>query len=94
MIYSIADNNLRIVKSYKYQKTEMLYRLEQVKYLFPKSNVWRRSMYSLQAEWCVHNALYRLRILRSHTADVDLNYPNRMEWLYIYLSPLARLIIK
>lgn len=60
----------------------------------PESDVWRRSMRSLKAEWMVHNACYRLHILRSHTADVDLNYPNHAAWIYSLLAPIARLIIK
>ncbi len=94
MIYSITDNNLHIRQSYQYPAAKMLTGLESIKALFPKSNVWRRSMRSLKAEWMVHNACYCLHILRIHTSDVDLNYPNRLEWLYMGLSPIARLIIK
>lgn len=54
--------------------------------------VWSRGIDSLEAEWVVHNALYRLHIFRSHTRNVDLNYPCKTEWLYKILSPIARLI--
>lgn len=47
-----------------------------------------RSDYSLCCEWAVHNFLYRIGLFRSHTKDVDLNYPCRMEWLYIILGTL------
>lgn len=94
MTYTITDNNLKIQQSYRYRMAEMRTSLSLIRANFPKSNVWRRSMRSLRAEWMVHNACYRLHIFRSHTADVDLNYPNHAEWVYILLSPFAHLIIK
>lgn len=94
MIYTITNNNLHIRQSYQYKIKDMQSRLENIKSLFPKSNVWKRSLYSLKAEWIVHNACYRLHIFRSHTADIDLNQPNRLFWLYVLLSPIARLIVK
>lgn len=94
MLYSISTNNLHIINSYDYRKDEMLAVLFKICYLHTDSKVWMRSFNSLKNEWCVHNALYRLHLLRSCTADVDLNYPCRAEWLYNLLAPLARLIIK
>ena len=94
MTYIISDNNLQICDSYSYSKHDMISSLNLIKARYPHSGIWQRSMSSLRAEWIVHNACYRLHILRSHTADVDLNYPNRIEWLYRLLAPLASLIIK
>ena len=94
MTYIISDNNLQISDSYLYSKHDMISSLSLIKERYPHSDIWQRSMSSLRAEWMVHNACYRLHILRSHTADVDLNYPNRIEWLYRLLAPLASLIIK
>ena len=94
MTYIISDNNLQIRDSYLYSKRDMVSSLNLIKERYPHSDIWQRSMSSLRAEWIVHNACYRLHILRSHTADVDLNYPNRIEWLYRLLAPLASLIIK
>lgn len=94
MLYSITPNNLHIINSYDYRQDEMLAVLFKICYLHADSKVWTRTFASLENEWCVHNALYRLHLLRSHTADVDLNYPCRAEWLYNLLAPLARLIIK
>lgn len=94
MTYIISDNNLQICDSYSYSKHDMISSLNLIKERYPIYNIWQRSMSSLRAEWIVHNACYRLHILRSHTADVDLNYPNRVEWLYRLLAPLASLIIK
>lgn len=94
MLYSITPNNLHIINSYDYRKDEMLGVLFKICCRHADSKVWIRSFCSLKNEWCVHNALYRLHLLRSHTADVDLNYPCRAEWLYNLLAPIARLIIK
>ena len=94
MTYIISDNSLQISDSYSYSKDDMISSLNLIKDRYPHSGIWQRSMSSLRAEWMVHNACYRLHILRSHTADVDLNYPNRMAWLYRLLAPLASLIIK
>lgn len=94
MLYSISKNNLHIINSYDYRKEEMLDVLLKTFCRHVDSKVWTRTLSSLKDEWCVHNALYRLHILRSRTADVDLNYPCRAEWLYNLLAPIARLIIK
>ena len=94
MTYIISDNSLQISDSCRYSKHDMISSLSLIKERYPHSDIWQRSMSSLRAEWIVHNACYRLHILRSHTADVDLNYPNRVEWLYRLLAPLASLIIK
>lgn len=94
MTYIISDKSLQISDSYLYSKRDMVSSLNLIKARYPHSDIWQRSMRSLRAEWMVHNACYRLHILRSHTADVDLNYPNRIEWLYRLLAPLASLIIK
>lgn len=94
MLYSITKTNLHIVNSFAYAQDEMDEALTFVLDRHPDSLVWTRSFQSLTAEWAVHNALYRLHILRSHTADVDLNAPCRLEWAYQLLAPLARLIIK
>ena len=93
MTYIISDNCLQISDSYRYSKHDMIPSLNLIKSRYPHSDIWQRSMRSLRAEWIVHNACYRLHILRSHTADVDLNYPNRFTWAYALLAPLARLII-
>ena len=94
MTFIITGDSLQICDSYLYSKHDMLTSLNLIKDRYPHSDIWQRSMSSLRAEWIVHNACYRLHILRSHTADVDLNYPNRIDWLYRLLAPLASLIIK
>ena len=38
-------------------------------------DVLKRTAKSLINEWFAHNVLYNLHLFRSHTKDVDLNYP-------------------
>ena len=94
MTFIITGDSLQICDAYRSSKHDMIPSLNLIKERYPLCAIWQRSMRSLRAEWMVHNACYRLHILRSHTADVDLNYPNRIEWLYRLLAPLASLIIK
>ena len=94
MTFIITGDSLQICDSYLYSKHDMLTSLNLIKDRYPHSDIWQRSMSSLRAEWMVHNACYRMHILRSHTTDVDLNYPNRIEWIYRLLAPLASIIIK
>lgn len=37
--------------------------------------IQKRSIKSLADEWIAHTRLYNLGIMRNHTADVDLEYP-------------------
>lgn len=93
--YSISTNNLHIEDSWKVRKKEMGVILEHIKMTAPTpSLVWNRTMFSLRMEWCVHNALYSLDLWRSRTKDVDLNYPNRYEWLYEALGCLVWLFVR
>ena len=94
MTFIITGYSLQICDSYLYSKHDMLTSLNLIKDRYPHSDIWQRSMSSLSAEWIIHNACYRMHILRSHTTDVDLNYPNRIEWIYRLLAPLASIIIK
>ena len=94
MTFIITGDSLQICDSYLYSKHDMLTSLNLIKHRYPHSDIRPRSMSSLRPEWMVHNACYRMHILRSHTTDVDLNYPNRIEWIYRLLAPLASIIIK
>lgn len=79
-------DNIHIEDSWKIRKTDMN---DSISYL---REVCRESGYSCQAlersdmslidEWVAHNALYKIHVLRSHTKDVDLNWPQRWDPLY------------
>lgn len=94
MIYNITNNNLHIQDSCFIHKKDMNNVLDTIHSDNTNSNIWRRTNKSLINEWQVHNALYNLHILRSHTKDVDLNYPNKVEFMYNILAPFASLLIK
>ena len=53
-----------------------------------------RSSESLEAEWGVHNVLYRLGIFRSRTKDVGLNFPQKWGWVYRMVWALTKWIAK
>ena len=74
--YTITDNNIHIVDSYKVPKARFAPELEHIRLYHPRNAVLvNRSITSLSREWATHNALYCLGIFRSHTEAVDLEYP-------------------
>ena len=95
MKYTITKSNLHLVDSYKVSKTKFEGELAKIKGLHSNSNVWLRSTRSLCNEWGCHNLCYALHIFRSHTKDVDLNYPQK--WYeklgYGILGPIAKIFI-
>lgn len=55
----------------------------------PEDAVCMISLFNQVCEWRAHNLLYALRIARSRTKDVDLNYnPWYMRLAYFILSAL------
>lgn len=93
--YTLTDNNLHIEDSYKIGKRAMGVILTHIKNTAETpSKVWNRSMFSLRMEWAVHNFLYSIGYKRERTADVDLDYPNKIEWLYCILGCLVWIFVK
>ena len=90
----VSDNNIRIENGYLVKGRAFGFVLNRIRTDEPNEVTSNRSNYSLSCEWAVHNALYKLGLFRSRTKDVDLNYPCRLEWLYIVLGsiiyPFAR----
>ena len=90
----VSDNNICIEKGYLVKGRAFGFVLNRIREDNPNEVTEHRSNYSLSCEWAVHNTLYKLGLSRSHTKDVDLNYPCRIEWLYILLGsfiyPFAR----
>lgn len=84
----VDANNIRIEDSYTINHKQFKNVLNKLKTSFT-SNVFTRSMWSLCCEWAVHNVLYRLGIWRSHTKDVDLNYPNKWAWAYVIVGTIV-----
>ena len=65
--------NLQIKGSSLESRREFLRELYGIHYDHPV--VQKRSEESLLREWATHKLLYQLGLWRSHTFDVDLNYP-------------------
>ena len=90
----VSDNNIRIENGYLVKGRAFGFVLNRIREDNPNEVTANRSNYSLSCEWAVHNALYKLGLFRSNTKDVDLNYPCRIEWLYIlfgsFIYPFAR----
>lgn len=94
MKIDISKNNVHIYDSYAYSKKAFDVIIDYAVQKSPDCEVFKRSRYSLKMEWAVHNLLYRLGLYRDRTKDVDLNYPNNLEWLYIILGLFSWLVIK
>lgn len=72
----ITDNCITVVDSYKtYDRNLIRSILEFVRRQTPNNVTKNRSMFSLCNEWIAHSLLYKLGIARSHTCNVDLEYP-------------------
>lgn len=72
----ISDSCITIEDSYKtIDRTLIRSILEYVKIQTPNNVTKNRSMFSLCNEWIAHSLLYKLGIARSHTCNVDLEYP-------------------
>lgn len=74
---SVTTYNIHIIDSYKIKsRKEKRQILEGLKETEPGCQVLKnRKMCSLINEWTAHNRLYRLGLYRSHTKDVDLEWP-------------------
>lgn len=84
-VCSVTENNIKIIDSYKVEnKSKMKEVLYAIQYKHPECKVFKRSYNSMIAEWKTHNRLYHLGIKKSHTKDVDINYPIKwyVELLY------------
>lgn len=87
--YKILSNRVKIINSYKItDRSKMKEILYAIQHNHPECSSFKRSYESLMAEWRAHNRLYSWGIKRSHTADVDLNYPLKwyMELIYRVLG--------
>lgn len=66
------------------RKRDMRTLLERTKTIYPECAVFNRSYFSLMCEWKAHNRLYKLGMWKSHTKDVDLEYPQKWYYKIIY----------
>lgn len=84
--YKISTNNIHIADSFQYTtKKEMKEIIQYLKKLYPDHIVFTRSISSLVKEWQSHNLLYRLRIAKDRTKDIDLEcHKNDIIKLHIF----------
>lgn len=87
---NIGEQDIQIVDSYKVTKRSDIKKyISEIKTEYSSHPVFEKiSEKTLVSEWCVHNLLYKLNILRSRTKDVDLNSnKTKLEiFLYRFLS--------
>lgn len=95
--YTITPNNIHIQDSYMVPKKLFKCNLKDILHRTPLDYpIHNRTIESMEMEWASHNFLYDLHLWRSHTKDVDLNYPQkwytkavyavlgRIAWVFIY----------
>lgn len=88
----VTHNNVHIEDSYAYGKTGFEPLLDWIHKMYPNCAVFdNRTMKSLCREWAVHNALYDLHLFRSHTKDVDLNWPIK-KWVEIAYNVVGAIV--
>ena len=81
----VTLNNINIQDSYKFKKKEFGPTLENIEKENPECLVFQhRKKTSMKLEWATHNALYFLGIYRSHTKDVDINWPQKWYVSFMY----------
>ena len=81
--YKISTNNIHITDSFQYTtKKEMKEIIQYLKKLYPDHIVFTSSISSLVKEWQSHNLLYRLRIAKDRTKDLDLDLDYPQKWYY------------
>lgn len=80
-----TKTTLHIEDSYKIKShSEMLNILHQYHIEHPDCEVFKRDLSSLISEWKAHNRLYSLGLFRSHTKDVDFEYPIERKYEIIW----------
>ena len=95
MEYTLTQNNLHIVDSYKIHKWDMRKELKRVRDNDPTpTTVFNRCLCSLKLEWICHNFLYEIGYQRERTKDADLDNPcDHPEWMYILGGILVWLFV-
>ena len=82
----MSKDNTKIYNSHKITcHLDMIKFLKILRIKYPQHElaIRKRSLYGMLVEWKAHNLLYYLGILRSQTADVDLNI--KQKW-YIKIA--------
>lgn len=94
---TVTENNINITDSYTYSKKSFKQILNEIKKYSTNCKVTiNRSINNLCREWATHNLLYNLHLFRSHTKDVDLNYPQKwyINLIYFIFGNISLIFIK
>lgn len=79
----LSESNTKIYSSYKVKKySDIKAFILRTRMLVGYKNyaINNRKLFGMILEWRAHNLLYSLHLFRSHTKDVDLEYPQK--WYY------------
>ena len=78
--------NLKIVDSYKFDKSDMLPILQVIRHKIVEDDgvIYSRSNESWFTEWRAHNVLYKAGIQKERTGSVDLNEDEGKFRLFCY----------
>ena len=82
----VVDNSaIKIIDSWEVKKKEYSQVLDMIREKYPDHPVCKnRKDSSLKLEWASHNGLYKVGAFRSHTKDVDFEYPQKWYMKIIY----------
>ena len=86
MKYAVSKNSIHIEDSYLISKNEFGNELKKIEdSSISQIDVFKYRTYeSLEKEWAVHNLCYNFHLFRTHTKDVDLNYPQIWYESFLY----------
>lgn len=83
LVVTVSENNINIRDSYTViEREKMREVLYAIQHLHPECNSFKRTYEQMISEWRTHNRFYHWGLFKSHTRDVDINYP--VKW-YIQL---------
>lgn len=70
--------------------------MDKIRNLHPSCRLLRRSIGNIRREWAAHSLAYSLGVIRSKTADVDLDYEPKWyhNFAYLVVGNIALWVIK
>lgn len=88
-----SDEAAKIIDSYELSRNERIETVCFIKYYFKeKGIVCTRTVQNLEAEWAMHNFLYRINYQIESTKDADLDYIQDKRW-YVNAATIVMQIL-
>lgn len=88
-----SDEAAKIIDSYELSRDERIETVCFIKYYFKeKGIVCTRTVQNLEAEWAMHNFLYRINYQIESTKDADLDYIQDKRW-YVNAATIVMQIL-